>query len=129
MYTEGFEQWFKMNKNMTGPLNEWNKTCTEMGRRIAQQNLEILGDNISRLSDRLKRLSSIRKPEDFFNLQKECLQEDMTAAIEGTQKLIHTTMQNMEEFTKLWGSVCNATQETTTTTTNKSQKEQERSGR
>ncbi|RDI38964.1 phasin family protein [Aquicella lusitana] len=104
MYTEGFEQWFKVNKNLTTPLNEWNKACTEMCRRMTQQNLELIGENVSRLSERLKRISSVRKPEDFFNLQKECLNEDMAASIEYMQKYIHNSMENFEEFTKLCGS-------------------------
>lgn len=129
MYTEGFEQWFKMNKNITSPFNEWNKTCTELCRRVTQQSLEIFGENVSRLSDRLKRFSNVRKPEDFFNLQKESFQEDIAATIENTQKLVHSSMENMEEFTKLWGSMCSTVHETATTMTNKTSEKQEKSGR
>jgi uncharacterized protein with HEPN domain len=104
MYTEGYDQWIKINKNMTAPVTEWNKATSELCQRMAQQNLELIGENFSRLSDQLKRFTNIRKPEDFLNLQKEVFNEDVTATIECMQKIIHTSMENMEEFTKLCGS-------------------------
>ena len=104
MYTEGFEQMFKMNKNMSQPLQEWNKNCTEMCRRIAQQNLDLISDNVTRLSDQLKRFTHAKKPEDFFNLQKDCMNEDMAATMETVQKVIHTSMENMEQLTKMCGT-------------------------
>jgi len=104
MNTEGFDQWIKMNKNMTGPLTEWSKATTELCQKTMQQNLELMGENISRASNQLKRLTTVRKPEDLLNLQKECFNEGLTALLENTQKIIHTTMQNIEELTKLGGS-------------------------
>jgi hypothetical protein len=104
MYTEGFEQWFKLNKNMTGPLNELGKTATDICRRSAQQNLEIIGENLNRFSDQMKRLSNVRKPEDLINLQRECLNEDISAVMENTQKLAHNAMENYEELSRIWGS-------------------------
>lgn len=105
MYTEGFEQWFKINKNWANPISEWNKATTELCQRMAEQNLEMTGENFSRLSDQLKRFSNIRKPEDFLNLQKDCINEDMTCAIECARKLIHNSMETMEKFTKLCGTI------------------------
>ena len=122
MYTEGFEQWFRVNKNMATPLTEWNKTCTDLCRRSTQQQLDLIGENFSRLSERLKRFSNIRKPEDFFNLQKDSLNEDVTASIECMQKCIHNAMENMEELTRLWGSVFGSFQETATHMTKSSEK-------
>ena len=119
MLTEGFEQWFKGNKNFISPLSEWNKVTTDMCRRAAQQNVEIMGEQISRFSDQLKRLSSVKKPEDFFTLQKECLNEDITAYLECMQKLMQITLTNMEECTKLCTSIH---QEPTAKTTEKTGK-------
>jgi hypothetical protein len=104
MYTEGFDQWIKMNKNMTSPLTEWNKATTELCQRAMQQNLELMGENFSRASNQLKRFTSVRKPEELLSLQKECFNEGLTTMLENTQKLIHTTMENLEQFTKLLGS-------------------------
>lgn len=111
MYTEGFDQWLKMSKYLSSPMGDWNKTFTEIVRRTTQQNLEIIGDNFARLSDQCKRLSHVRKPEDLINLQKDILSEDIAASINNTQTLVHTAMENMEEMTKLCGTV-NPLQET-----------------
>lgn len=104
MYHESFDQLFKVNKNLTAPVSEWNKTLNEIGKRIAEQNLEIIGDNFNRISSQLKRLSSVRKPEDLFNLQKDCLSENISASIDVAQKISHMAMENMEEIAKLWGT-------------------------
>lgn len=104
MYTEGFDQWLKMSKYLSSPMGDWSKTLTEIIRHTTQQNLEMIGENFSRLSDQCKRLSHARKPEDLLNLQKDILNEDITVAINNTQTLIHTTVENMEEITKLCGT-------------------------
>jgi translation initiation factor 2 alpha subunit (eIF-2alpha) len=104
MYTEGFDQWAKLNKNFTAPFNEWNKATSEICKRISDQNLELFGENFSRFSDQVKRLSNVKKPEDLFNLQKDLMSENITASIELMQKIIHITMENMEDIAKLWGS-------------------------
>ena len=103
MYTEHYDHWFKANKNFATPLTEWNKATAEICQRAAQKNLELIGDNFSLLSDQLKRFTSIRKPEELVTLQKECLAENMNAAAECLQKIMHISMENMEEFTKLCG--------------------------
>lgn len=104
MYTEGFEEWIKMNKNLTAPINELNKASTEIYKRITDQNLELFGENLSRFTEQLKRLGSIKKPEDFINLQKDMMGENITGTIETLQKVIHMNMETMEEIAKLWGS-------------------------
>lgn len=104
MYNERFEQLFKANKNLSGPLNEWNKTTTELCRRAAQQNLEMIGENFTRFSEQLKRLSSVRKPEDLISFQKDCINEDVTATLENMQKIIRMTMESVEEFTNFCSS-------------------------
>ena len=103
MYTEGFEQWFKLNKNMTA-LSEWNKTTADMCQRVAQQNLSIMEENLTRISDQIKRASSVRKPEEWLTLQKDIINEDITAAVECAQKITHTYMENMDALTKLCGT-------------------------
>lgn len=101
MNHDGFEHWMKTGKSWMGPLAEWNKVSTDMMRKLAQQNMELIGENFSRMSDQLKRLSSAKRPEDFINVQRDCLNEDLSAAMESVHKMIHTTMENMEEFTRL----------------------------
>lgn len=113
MYTEGFEQWFKLNKNMTNPMNEINKAATEICRRSAQHNMELIGENVTRLSDQLKRFSNVRKPEDFFNLQKECLNEDMSALMKNMQELSQNALENFEELSKILGSTAAKVTEST----------------
>lgn len=116
MRFEGYEQWQKMHQNMMMPLGDWNKASTEIWNRLTQQQLDVMSDNLLRLSHQLKRLSHVTKPEDFINLQKECLNEDITASIETMQKLIHSSTESMEEFTKL----CDTCLHEQTKTTSKS---------
>ena len=108
MYTDGFEQFLKMNKNATGPLNEWYKLMMDLYQHTAQQNLEILSENVSRFSDQLKRVANVHKPEELLNEQRNILSEDVNAAVETMQKVIHTNMESMEEMTKLCGTFCDS---------------------
>ena len=101
MYTEGFDQWFKLCKNINTPFTEWNKTTTEVFRNITQQQLEILEDNMSRVSEQLKRLSGVKKPEDWITLQKDCITEDVTATMEYLQKMSHLSLETMTKMSKL----------------------------
>lgn len=105
MYAEGFEQWFKLNKNFTTPMNDLNKATTDICRRMTQEGLEILGDNVTLASDQMKRMSNIRKPEDYLNLTRECLTEDLNAGISTLQKLMQLSMQTIEEMTRLSSSM------------------------
>lgn len=126
MYTEGFEQWFKANKNMSAPLAEMGKATTDICRRCAQQNMEMMSENYSRLTDQMKRLSSVRKPEDFFNLQREIINEDITAAMENLQKWTHNALENYEELSRLWSTTA---AKVTETAVDKAQKYTEKSER
>lgn len=105
MTTEGFEQWFKMNKTFSAPLGDLGKSSMELFRRTIEQNLEIFGDNCSRFSDQLKRLSAVRKPEEFLTFQKDVINENMAAMTENFQKIMRITMENLEEMTKLFGAL------------------------
>lgn len=104
MYNEGFEQWLKMNRHLTGPLSDWTKASTEFCQRMTEQNLEMLNENMGRITEELKDLSNVRGPDSLLNWQKNCFNKEMTAAIENTQKLVHITMDNIQEFTKLCGT-------------------------
>ena len=104
MFIDGFEQWSKLNKNFSLPLDEFSKETASLYRRIAQKNLEWVSENLSRTSDQLARLSNTKKPEEFLNVQKECLNENMKATIENIQKITQLIMENIQEFTKLWAS-------------------------
>src|SRR5262245_53149470 len=103
MYTEGFEQWVKLNKSFTTPITEFNKATTEICKRMSEQNMQIIGENFTRFTNQMKRLSNIKKPEDFINFQRDCISENISASIETIQKLTHLSMENFEEITKLWG--------------------------
>ncbi len=115
MYIEGFEQWFKVNKNVSAPISEWNRAVTEISSRVMRQNIELMGENFSRLSDQFKRFSSVRRPEELIALQKDCLNENVSASINGLQKMVQTTIDNLEDFTRL----CSACAEHQVTTMNK----------
>lgn len=104
MYLEGFEQWYKMNKNLSTPVSDLSKATTEIFKRITEQNLEIIGENYSRFSEQLRRLSTIRKPEDLLNFQRDCLNENWTAALKNSQRLMHLTLENFEELSRLYGA-------------------------
>ena len=104
MYTEGFEQWFKLNKNISSPMNEMSKLATDISKRISEQNLQLIEESIARFSSQLKRLSSVKRPEEFLNVQREIISENISTSIEMTQKFIHMTMENFEEISKIWGT-------------------------
>lgn len=102
MYTQGFEQWLKMNKTLAAPLSDLNRTATDICSGIIQQNIALMSENFSRISDQLKRLGNVKKPEELIDLQKECLNENISASIEGTQKLAQITIENLEKFIHLF---------------------------
>lgn len=104
MYLEGFEQWYKMNKTFSSPVNDLGKATTEVFKRITEQNLEIIGENYTRFSDQLRRLSSIRKPEELMNFQRECWTENWSAVLRNSQKLMHLTLENFEELSRMYGN-------------------------
>lgn len=120
MYTEGFEQWFKGNKNWSLPISEWSKTTTEICRKATQENLEIISENFNRFSDHLKHLSTIRKPEEWISVPKDCLDKELSAATQMMQRVMNIYMQNIEAFSKL----CSASQEAVA-----SKMEKEKSGK
>lgn len=107
MYTaENYEQWLKnMNKNLGGPIGDTQKALADIWQRVAKENLEIMSDNLSLLSDQLKRFASIKRPEEYLNTLRECVNEDIKAGIENSQRFMHSTMENFEECMKSCGSL------------------------
>src|SRR3990167_8312721 len=111
-----------MNKHLMNPLGEWNQAANEIFQKTMQQNLEIMGEHISRASDQLKHFSQLKNPNEFFNFQKDCINENMNACVECTQKIVSNTMEHMEELTKLCGSVWGNCQEMGSKSFDKSEK-------
>lgn len=106
MFIESFDQWCKLGKTNFAQT-DWNKATNEichLCQRTTQKNMEIMSENISRCSDIFKRLCNAKKPEDFLQLQRECFNESMTACIHCMQELISTSMENMDECSKLFAS-------------------------
>src|SRR5260221_7149063 len=88
-------------KNFLPPMGDFTKILGDIYKRTTEQNLEIMSENWARLSEQLKRLTTVRKPEDFINLQKECFNENVSATIDNMQRIVHVTMENMEEGSHL----------------------------
>lgn len=110
MYTEGFEQWLKTaNKNFGAPIADMQKANTEIWRHLMSDHLEMVSDNLSRLSDQLKRLAHVKRPEDYLNVMRECINEDINASIENSQHLLHSTLEHFEHFARTYGSVQEST--------------------
>ena len=111
MYNENFEQWYKLNKNLGAPVSDLTKALAEMGKRISEQNVALFEENAARISNQLKRLGNVKKPEDFFELQKDCFSENITAGIETVQKIVRMSMENLEEISNLWSSTASKVSE------------------
>lgn len=99
MYKEGYEHWTNLNMN---PLKEFGKISSEFCQHAAEQNAEILNECCLRLTEQSKRFGDVRKPEDFFRWQKDCINENITATTENLQKLIQLSMENLDAFNRLW---------------------------
>lgn len=100
MYNEGLEYLNKLNKNLAGPLTELNKAAVEVMHKAAQQHIEIASENIARLSEQVKRAGKVKKPEEIIDLQKEYLNENISAAVDNMQKILQMNIQHIEELTK-----------------------------
>ena len=103
MFNESFEQWYK-NKNFFTQPNELSKQVTELChicQHTAQKHLELANENVFRLSDQFKRLTNVKKPEDLFNLQRDFINENMHACIQGMQTFMSACAENVDECMKL----------------------------
>lgn len=105
MYSEGFDKWTKLNKNMIGPLSEWHKSHAELYQKILEQQLELAGEGVSRLSTQIKKIGTLKKPEDVINYNKECVTENITATIDYWQKMLQTYLDGVDETSKIYTSM------------------------
>ncbi len=129
MFTEGFEQLFKTSKHLSNPLSEWNKTCTDMCRRIAQKNVELVGENVSHFSEQMKKLSTIRKPEELLIWQKEAVEEQLTTNMKYAQELIQASMANVEELVSLFQHIYGTLNESALNAAKTASKSAEKTGK
>lgn len=100
MVTEGFEQYLKLGKTFLNPWGDIGKTYMEIYRRANQEALTIAGENLNRTADQLKRFSDVKRPDELFNLQKEYLNENISAIMGDVQKLINISLGSIEEINK-----------------------------
>lgn len=101
---EGYNAFFN-NTNLLSPLADFSLATTNVLRHTAQQHLEIIGQNFLRLSDQLKRLSSVQRPEELIRQQKEIINENLSAAMENSQRLMQIYTENINEFSKIFASL------------------------
>ena len=66
MVTEGFEQYYKLNKNFMNPWNDVGKTVWDLCRRANQGTMEIAGENLNRAADQLKRMKRLGVQPSFL---------------------------------------------------------------
>lgn len=112
MITEGFEHWMQLNKNLFKPFSEWNKFSTELCYKTMQDQLEFLNDRLSHLSDHCKQLMHVKKPEEFFNLQKDCMQEELKASMHHIEKTIKHLVEELQTFSNLCATTVEKTANT-----------------
>lgn len=103
MSIEPLEQILKMSKNLASPLNELNKISMECAKRITDQQLELISETTARTASQIKKLSSVKKPEEFVELQREIITENLNASLAAAQKIFKLSMENMETLTKSVG--------------------------
>lgn len=126
MNTDVFEQWLKTtNKGFHAPLGAFSKAGIEMWQQIFAENLEMASENLSRLSDHLKRLTTVKKPEEYLAIMKECINEDMNAVIENSQKVFRHAVEHIEECVKSYGSAEESTFKTVIKEKNKVREREE----
>jgi len=104
MVTEGYEQYINFGKNFTNPWNNMGKTALDIYRRVGQEALEITEENLIRTADQLKRCGSAKRPDEWFNLQKEFLNENLNAWLSNCQRCLNFGLGNVEEFNKAMNS-------------------------
>ena len=107
MSNEGYDQFIKMTKNFSNPVLP--EQLIGIFTKISRENMELMEENVSRFTDQLKRLSQIKRPEELINLQKDCLSEDIKTGMENVQKIAHLSMEHIQDFTKLCGTVAHET--------------------
>jgi len=105
MGTEGFEQYLKMGKLVSTPWNDIGKAFLEVCRRGTQEVMDITSDNLIRTADQIKRFgTATKRPEELFNFQKECLNENTTAFVGTLQRVGNICLSSVEELNKVFTS-------------------------
>lgn len=104
MNNEHIEQWLRFNRSLTGPVQALGKASTDMLRKSAERQLEIINDSCKVVADQLRRATHLRKPEDFVTFQKECSNEYLNAFSDNVQKMAHLGLENVEEMLKLYNA-------------------------
>ncbi|OGT37688.1 MAG: hypothetical protein A3F11_11300 [Gammaproteobacteria bacterium RIFCSPHIGHO2_12_FULL_37_14] len=103
MFNENFDQWYK-TKNPFTSSNEWSKQITEIChicQHMTQKNFELANENVFRLSDQFKRLTEVKKPEELLHLQRDFINENMNACMQGMQTFITSCTECIDEGMKM----------------------------
>lgn len=103
MSIEPLEQVLKFSKSFVNPLNDLNKITMSCCKKLADQQLELISENTARTASQIRKLSSVKKPEEFIELQREILTENLNAGLAAAQKIFKLSMENMETLTKSIG--------------------------
>ena len=105
MNNETFEQWFKLSKNFNAPFGTWNKNANQVFYQIIDNNLncfsECVTNTCNTLSEQMKCISHA-KPETLVSTQRECLTDGMSAALTNMQKIINTSLANIDACSGLY---------------------------
>lgn len=104
MLNTNYDQLFRMGKNFNLPFNEWSKAAAAISQRVMAHNLGIIGEQCSLVSDQLNRLTTIKKPEELLNMQKEFLSENLSLGLKSAKETMALSLENVDELTKLWST-------------------------
>jgi hypothetical protein len=99
-FTESSQQWFQFNKNWANSVNSFNQITTQTFRDLARQNLELIGENFNRFSDQMRRFSTIKRPEEFVDLGRECINENISASVETLQNILQMYLTNIDKLSE-----------------------------
>lgn len=100
MVTEGFEQYFKLGKSFLNPWNNLGKSYMEIYRRANQEVLDITGDSLQRTVNQLRDFSNVKRFNELSDLQKNCLNNNISAMMSDFQKLMNIYLGSIEELNK-----------------------------
>src|SRR3990167_11536926 len=68
---------------------------------MTQKNFELANENVFRLSDQFKRLTEVKKPEELLHLQRDFINENMNACMQGMQTFITSCTECIDEGMKM----------------------------
>ena len=100
MASENFEQYFKLGRTFLTPWNDIGKAWVDIFRKTSQDSLEIASTSLARYSEQLQRLSNVNRPEELFNIEKECFNENLNASMNNLQKFINNSLENFAMINK-----------------------------